>query len=55
MAVKNFTFIKLLGNTNDWKQMFDTNVIGASICSREAIKIMEEIQIKEGHIININR
>ncbi|XP_026809481.1 farnesol dehydrogenase-like [Rhopalosiphum maidis] len=44
----------LLGNTNDWKQMFDTNVIGASICSREAIKIMEEIQIKEGHIININ-
>ncbi|KAF0733299.1 farnesol dehydrogenase-like isoform X3 [Aphis craccivora] len=45
----------LLGNTNDWKQMFDTNVIGANICSREAIKIMEEIQIKEGHIININR
>ncbi|CAI6349114.1 unnamed protein product [Macrosiphum euphorbiae] len=25
-----------------------------NICSREAIKIMEEIQIKEGHIININ-
>ncbi|XP_025194727.1 farnesol dehydrogenase-like, partial [Melanaphis sacchari] len=44
----------LLGNTNDWKQMFDTNVIGTNICSREAIKIMEEIQIKEGHIININ-
>ncbi|CAH1708924.1 unnamed protein product [Aphis gossypii] len=44
----------LLGNTNDWKQMFETNVIGANICSREAIKIMEEIQIKEGHIININ-
>ncbi|NP_001153866.1 short-chain dehydrogenase/reductase-like [Acyrthosiphon pisum] len=44
----------LLGNTNDWKQMFDTNVMGLNICSREAIKIMEEIQIKEGHIININ-
>ncbi|XP_025197264.1 farnesol dehydrogenase-like [Melanaphis sacchari] len=44
----------LLGNTNDWKQMFDTNVIGLNICSREAIKIMEEIEIKEGHIININ-
>ncbi|XP_015371926.1 PREDICTED: dehydrogenase/reductase SDR family member 11-like [Diuraphis noxia] len=44
----------LLGNTNDWKQMFDTNVIGYNICSREAINIMEEIKIKEGHIININ-
>ncbi|XP_060842512.1 farnesol dehydrogenase-like [Rhopalosiphum padi] len=44
----------LLGNTNDWKQMYDINIIGANICSREAIKIMEEIQIKEGHIININ-
>lgn len=44
----------LLGNTSDWKQMFDTNVIGLSICSREVIKIMEEIKIKEGHIININ-
>ncbi|XP_060868890.1 farnesol dehydrogenase-like [Metopolophium dirhodum] len=44
----------LLGNTNDWKQMFDTNVMGLNICSREAIKIMEETQIKAGHIININ-
>jgi len=35
--------------------MFDTNVIGYNICSREAIKIMNEIKIKEGHIININR
>ncbi|CAH1725315.1 farnesol dehydrogenase-like [Aphis gossypii] len=44
----------LLGKTNDWKQMFDTNVIGLNICSREAIKIMEELKTKEGHIININ-
>ncbi|KAL4121351.1 hypothetical protein QTP88_013880 [Uroleucon formosanum] len=44
----------LLGNTNDWKQMFDTNVIGYAICSREAIQIMEEMKIKAGHIININ-
>ncbi|XP_022175344.1 farnesol dehydrogenase-like [Myzus persicae] len=44
----------LLGNTNDWKHMFDTNVIGLSVCTREAIKIMEELKINEGHIININ-
>jgi len=43
----------VLGNTKDFKQTFDTNVIGLSICSREAIKIMEEMKIK-GHIININ-
>lgn len=34
--------------------MYDTNVIGLNICSREAIKIMKEMNIK-GHIININR
>ncbi|CAI6370851.1 unnamed protein product [Macrosiphum euphorbiae] len=57
VLVKNVGVLKqsdLLGNTNDWKQMFDTNVMSLNICSREAIKIMEEIQIKEGHIININ-
>ncbi|XP_015364161.1 PREDICTED: farnesol dehydrogenase-like, partial [Diuraphis noxia] len=44
----------LLGNSNDWKKMFETNVIGLNICSRETIKIMEETKIKVGHIININ-
>lgn len=37
------------------KEMFDTNVIAQSICSREALKIMEEAKIKEGHIVNMNR
>ncbi|KAL5243139.1 hypothetical protein ACI65C_010549 [Semiaphis heraclei] len=44
----------LLGNSNDWKKMFETNVLGLNICTRESIKIMEESKIKEGHIININ-
>lgn len=35
--------------------MFDTNVTGLSICSREAIKIMKETECAEGHVININR
>lgn len=35
--------------------MFDTNVIALNICSREAMKIMKEMEIEEGHIININR
>jgi len=45
----------LSGNTNDWKKMFDTNVIGLNICTREAVRIMEELKINAGHIININR
>jgi len=35
--------------------MYDTNVLGLNICSREAINIMKENEIKAGHIININR
>jgi len=34
--------------------MFDTNVIGLNICSREAVKVMQELKT-EGHIINVNR
>ncbi|NP_001155931.1 short-chain dehydrogenase/reductase-like [Acyrthosiphon pisum] len=42
-----------LGNPQDWKLMFDTNVLGSSICSKEAVNIMKELKIN-GHIININ-
>ncbi|XP_025421980.1 dehydrogenase/reductase SDR family member 11-like [Sipha flava] len=44
---------ELLGNSDEWKVMFDTNVLGPSICSREAVKIMQELKTI-GHIININ-
>lgn len=44
----------LFGNTSDWKQMFNTNVLALNICSREAIKIMQETNVSEGHIINVN-
>lgn len=46
-------FVK--GNSDDWRLMYDTNVMGLNICSKEAIKIMKENDIKSGHIININR
>ncbi|XP_008178170.1 uncharacterized protein LOC100168880 isoform X2 [Acyrthosiphon pisum] len=41
----------LVNNAGVWKP---SDLLGYTICSREAIQIMEEIKIKEGHIININ-
>lgn len=41
------------GDTEMWKKVLDTNVLGLSIATREAIKIMKENKI-DGHIIHIN-
>ncbi|KAJ3651661.1 hypothetical protein Zmor_017686 [Zophobas morio] len=41
------------GDTADWKQTFDVNVMGLCIATREAIKIMSANNIN-GHIIHIN-
>lgn len=41
------------GKTGDWKKVLDLNVLGLSICTREAVKIMKAHNIK-GHIIHIN-
>ncbi|XP_060841752.1 farnesol dehydrogenase-like [Rhopalosiphum padi] len=57
VLINNAGVLKLtdiFGDTQDWKLMFDTNVIGLNICSREAVKLMKEMEIKEGHIINVN-
>lgn len=41
------------GNTDDWRIVFDVNVLAVCICTREAIKIMKEHQVN-GHVINMN-
>nr|CAD7394919.1 unnamed protein product [Timema cristinae] len=43
------------GETSHWKQIFDLNVLGLSICTREAFKLMKENGVDDGHIIHINR
>ncbi|VVC29055.1 NAD(P)-binding domain,Short-chain dehydrogenase/reductase, conserved site,Short-chain [Cinara cedri] len=49
------TTSKLLdGQTEDWRNMFDLNVLAATICCREAFKSMQKHGIDDGHIININ-
>jgi NADP+-dependent farnesol dehydrogenase len=41
------------GDTEKWKRIFDTNVLGLCIATREAVKIMKANKI-DGHIIHIN-
>ncbi|XP_063929818.1 farnesol dehydrogenase-like [Zophobas morio] len=43
----------LEGKTEDWKAIFDVNVLGLCIATREAVKIMKENNIN-GHIVHIN-
>ncbi len=59
ICVNNVGFSALLnsslleGSTDNWKTMLDVNVLGLSICTREAVKSMKEKGINDGHIINI--
>ncbi|CAH1111885.1 unnamed protein product [Psylliodes chrysocephalus] len=41
------------GSTDDWRKIFDVNVMALCICTREAIKVMRQKKIA-GHIIHIN-
>ena len=41
------------GKTEDWKSVFDLNVLGLCIATREAVKIMKENKIN-GHIVHVN-
>jgi NADP+-dependent farnesol dehydrogenase len=41
------------GDTEKWRKIFDTNVMGLCIATREAVKIMQAKKI-DGHVIHIN-
>lgn len=41
------------GDTEAWKTIFDVNVLGLCIATREAVKSMKENNI-DGHIVHIN-
>jgi len=44
----------LSGDTNEWKTMFDVNVLGMCMCTREAYKIMEAAKVNDGHFVMLN-
>jgi len=45
----------LSGTTKDWKQMYDVNVLGLLMCTREAYKLMEAAKVDhDGHVVLLN-
>ncbi|XP_076461356.1 dehydrogenase/reductase SDR family member 11-like [Babylonia areolata] len=44
----------LTGDPAKWKHMFDVNVLGLLMVTREAFKLMKENDIDDGHIILLN-
>ena len=41
--------------TEEWVTMMNVNVLGITLCTREALNLMKEMEVVNGHIININR
>ncbi|CAL1260850.1 unnamed protein product [Larinioides sclopetarius] len=44
----------LSGKTADFKDMLDVNILGLTICTREAVKLMREKAVNDGQIIHIS-
>ncbi|KAL5019967.1 hypothetical protein ScPMuIL_002859 [Solemya velum] len=44
----------LSGTTEKWREMLNINVIGLCICTREAVKLMRESGVDNGHIVLLN-
>jgi NAD(P)-dependent dehydrogenase (short-subunit alcohol dehydrogenase family) len=43
------------GPTESWRKIFDLNVLGLSMCTKEALQSMKERGVDDGHVIHINR
>ncbi|CAH1796294.1 unnamed protein product [Owenia fusiformis] len=44
----------LTGSTEKWRNMLEVNVIGLSVCTREAVQSMRDRNVDDGHIIHVN-
>ncbi|XP_069683502.1 farnesol dehydrogenase-like [Periplaneta americana] len=42
------------GPVENWRKIFDLNVLALSICTKEALQSMKEKGVDDGHIIHIN-
>ncbi|KAK7506753.1 hypothetical protein BaRGS_00002228 [Batillaria attramentaria] len=44
----------LTGQPSQWRHMFEVNVLGLLMCTKESFKLMQENNIDDGHIILVN-
>ncbi|KAK7498616.1 hypothetical protein BaRGS_00010276 [Batillaria attramentaria] len=44
----------LSGETSQWREMLEVNILGLLACTREAVKLMEEKKVDDGHIFLLN-
>ena len=42
------------GETESWREMLDVNVLALSVCTREAIQLMGDSKVTDGHIIHVS-
>ncbi|KAG8277875.1 Dehydrogenase/reductase SDR member 11 [Homalodisca vitripennis] len=42
------------GKTEDWRNLWEVNVLAVTICTREYLKTLEQRKIQKGHIFIIN-
>ena len=43
------------GPVSQWRSVVDVNLLGLSICTKEALQSMKERGVDDGHIIHISR
>nr|KAG5713602.1 hypothetical protein BaRGS_024650 [Batillaria attramentaria] len=44
----------LTGQPSQWRHMFEVNVLGLLMCTKESFKLMQENNVDDGHIILVN-
>jgi short-subunit dehydrogenase len=43
------------GPIENWRHILELNILGLSICTKEAIQSITERGVNDGHIVHINR
>jgi NAD(P)-dependent dehydrogenase (short-subunit alcohol dehydrogenase family) len=54
LTAHNFVY-SIDGPVENWRKILDLNVLGLSMCTKEALQSMKERGVDDGHIIHINR